>query len=89
MGQDAAKRWFLSVIFLVSSLVLKYHFFCTLSMVMTLVSLINTKTKEYFVAAIYTFGLHEALKKLGGSHTSNLLCYHANYILIFQTKAWQ
>ena len=57
MGQDAAKSWFLSVIFLVSSLVLKYHLFCTLSMVMTLVSLINTKTKEYFLADIYTFGL--------------------------------
>ena len=26
----------------------------------------------------------DALKKLGGSHTSNLLCYHAYYNLIYQ-----
>ena len=52
---DRMHKWrptkysFVFVLIRPTSLVLKEHFFCILSVLMRLVSLISTKTKEYFV----------------------------------------
>ena len=45
------------VLIRLTSLALKQHFFCILYMHTRLVSLISIYTKEYFLAAIYAFGL--------------------------------
>ena len=51
------KYSFVFVLIRLTSLVLKERFFCILSVPTRLVSLISTKTKEYFLAPIYAFGL--------------------------------
>ena len=49
---------FVSVLIRPTSLVLKEHFFCILSVLTKLVSLISTKTKEYF------FGRHLCIRSI-------------------------
>ena len=50
---------FVYVLMRLTSLALKQHFFCILSMQTGLVRLISTKTKEYF------FGRHLCIRSIG------------------------
>ena len=51
------KNYFVYVLIRLTSLALKQHFFCILSMQTRLVRLISTQKKIFFLATIYEFGL--------------------------------
>ena len=72
---DRMHKWrltkysFVFVLIRPTSLVLKEHFFCILSLLTRLVSLISTKTKEYF------FGRHLCIRSIGALTEDNVfLC---------------
>ena len=64
------KYSFVFVLIRPTSLVLKEHFFCILSVLTRLVSLISTKTKEYF------FGRHLCIPSIYRQRKTNVVVYN-------------
>ena len=72
------KYSFVFVLIRPTSLVLKEHFFCILSVLTRLVSLISTKTKEYF------FGRHLCIRSI--VYTRTLVMHQSANSLQFSTR---